>query len=99
MGAISAGANQKNDRASDITGTTAPVNEPTYGGPVPKYGQPTVPVQQTYQPGYAQTTGIAPSSANISEMDGSHAGTMTSSTYGNQNPNPYSELHGAGYAR
>lgn len=86
------------DRRSDITGTTAPVNDVTYGGPVTKYSQ--APVQHTT--GYAtsyppQTSGVAPSSTGASELNGSHAGTMTS-TYAQQNTNPY-ELQGAGYAR
>lgn len=90
---------QKHDHGSDVTGTTAPVSEPAYGGPVPQYGQPVLQPQQTgYHPGYAQTTGVAPSSTGMSEMDGSHTGTMNSH-HGHENPNPYAELHGAGYAR
>ena len=100
MGALGTGPvdPKHDDRTSDITGTTAPVNDVTYGGPNTKYGQQ--PVQHTtgYATSYpSQTAGVAPGST-VSEMDGSHTGTMTSAYAHQQTTNPY-ELQGTGYAR
>ena len=113
LGAVGAGAlaSEKDDkRGSDLTGTTAPVAEPTYGGPNSKYAanEPTLPVHHAgYMP---QTTGVTdepyashrPSgltggeTAGIPEMDADAPGGVHH-PYVQHEVNPYAEVHGGGY--
>ena len=94
LGAFSSGGlKDDNHRSSDITGTTAPVNDTPYGGDTRKYGEPTVPTH-TYPP---QTTGVVGTGNTrpISELDNTHAHAGPN-PYA-QNQNPYAEVHGGGY--
>ncbi|KAG8531437.1 uncharacterized protein KY384_003066 [Bacidia gigantensis] len=87
------GFNNDHKRTSDMTGTTAPVNDQVYGGPTTKYSEPTIPTH-THAP---QTTGVLGSGNNkpIVEMDNGQTHALPN-PYA-QNANPYAEVHGGGY--
>ncbi|KAL9631452.1 MAG: hypothetical protein Q9164_005887 [Protoblastenia rupestris] len=112
LGAVGAGAlanGNQDKRASNLTGTTAPVTDNGYGGPNTKYAapEPTLPAQHAgYTP---HTTGVidgghAPHhssgligggrTSGVPEMEsGVHGGPQ----YVEHDPNPYTEVHHGGY--
>ena len=112
LGAVGAGALANGDhdkRASNLTGTTAPVTDNGYGGPNTKYAtpEPTLPAQHAgYTP---HTTGVIDSghaphhssgligggrTSGVPEMEsGVHGGPQ----YVEHDPNPYTEVHHGGY--
>ncbi|KAL9100096.1 MAG: hypothetical protein Q9163_004486 [Psora crenata] len=104
LGTVGAGAlgNGKHDnRASDVTGTTAPVADSGYGGPNTKYAgnEPTLPAQHAgYNP---QTSGVTGGvgggkTGGFPEMEAGGQGSAQQ-PYVKHDPNPYAEVHHGGY--
>ena len=115
LGAVGAGAftnghhDKYDNRASDITGTTAPFTDTSYGGSESKYvgHKPTTPapyLAATHEPtvpanhsGF-QDTGVVGSGTGggFQEMEAGQMGSAQN-PYVHQDSNPYAEVHHGGY--